>query len=235
MVSSVGSHIATEIKEVGNAFYNKGIFNVLNEWATTGDGIERMTRVFVWGVSVASSVVPHIFIASQRVANDAREFLYTMLFFRSLAQLTEQPGYPKLTRYNITSTVLLAIGGLSELVQFSLRTQIVETTLFKKWSSELGQYQVFQYSPVNTLLSRPSQFFLFASSLASSVENIYEHSVKNHSWSNSLKARDILLHIGNGGKMMLVFFNNIPDSNRYIIAVNGAVQIADLIQYTMRA
>lgn len=235
-ISAVGSHFTDECKIVGRKIYDKGFSNVLNDLVTTGDGIEKISRLAVWILSVAASSTQVMTLAAERVLGDAREFLCTLLFFRSLAEITNQKE--KLSPYRMTSAVLMAIGTATEFVHFTLRTQILQTTLFNKWSTELGQYSIFQLPVLSHLKTQPSQFFLFLASLTNSLEIVYRRYNQNQKHS-SLKdyfhMQDVLSHIGNGGKMFLIFFNQFPHSTHYFKIVDGVVQVAGLLQHLIRA
>lgn len=235
-LSEIGLHFASVGSEVISSIKQKGVFNILNQWATTGTGLEKVSRVALFGFRFASTFSEQTTnylseaVNSQQLVTDG---LYSILSLKYIAQLTNNTN-TKTTRYNICSRILLAISSVCESVYFLIRTQLIEKTTFTELSAQFGQFSIFQYKPFDSFLTRPSQLFLFLGSLTSSLENLYIHKSNKDAWSEWFKARDLLLHIGNGGKVLLTYYHSSIPSQGTLLYIDGITRIADLLRYSIK-
>lgn len=226
-LSAVATHIKDVVYDVCTSLYDKGIANILNDLSTTGEGLQKTTNVAAWALSLSTSVTAAL---PKYILENARNTVFALTSVKYFRELTDGTT----TRYNISSRLLLGIAGVCETFHLAVTYELVKVGHFSHLSSQIGSFSIFKHSPFDNVLNRPSLFFLFIGSLASSIENIVSHYQNGSHLFEYFKARDMLLHIGNGAKMVLIYFHQMPFSSGLFQIANGVSQIADLTLFSMK-
>lgn len=231
--------------EIRSSISHNGYLNVLNRLGSRGEGIEKTSRVALVFFSILSTLSEQSaqkFLPARAAMQEAVDCLFALTSLHSFAKLTRQAGHEELNRYNLTSALLLAIGGVCESLYFMVKTGILDKDTFSSLGQTLGEYSVFQYQPFNSLLARPSQFFILLGSLVSSIERfafIRKERImaakKDLDLPKYFGARDLLLHIGNGGKVLLAFSYPTLPTRGYLLAIDAVTRSSDIILYAMKA
>lgn len=237
--------------EIATKFYRKGLFETLATWGSD-EGAEKIYKLAIW---VLKFLGDRFKIAAREIKMTL-DVAYGVMIFKSIGNsfVEVNDGGPRFKLPDASkavSTVLLTLGAACRFVDFMVNgIKLVSTPVFGQISDRLGQYKVFQYHPMSFLISKPHDFcFLFAS-VASSIETevmnwkkfrearqqyfaaiAQNQPASSVSWASIfLSPGNILKHVGNIGKIVLIWCGRACSNQPWYIVAAGVVAVAAVIK-----
>jgi hypothetical protein len=219
-------------KDFCKGAYRKGLPSILND-LSKDDGAEKVYKIAVWVLPLLGDR----FKPANTAIKQTLGILYGTMIIKNIKVMVVDK---KTTRYNVVSTVLLTIGSFSQLIRFITRElQIVQIPIFGEISNEMGKYKIFHLPVIQGLRLNPKDFFIFFGSIALSIEMLVKHiedykkakkSGKDYDFiKHALSPLDILKHISNIGKVILISCSSFGAGHIWYIAIAGVTNMASLM------